>query len=332
MAIGLAELVVQIGLPVSMLSYSRHDVGVHIEWDNKVISTKANLKEWLYKCSHVIWFGFDGTSLSAAKRFGCKNILVLNAEYATDKDKLCLNQFDIVICPSATVKTSLSHRWNSVKLHTVPWDPCTPLLVKEGRTSNNKIGVYVPIQSAAAEAYGPRIFYALQGLLDESPLLQLTIAHSKRWTSASALALEDLLERHAGRVEITKKPAYHQRMAAYATNDWTLYLHRNDGIGLVPLESLYNGTPVATLHTAPMAESIIHDHNGLLLPCDVQNNKLGIPLVANPSLKQLVEGLRPLADPAVLSRIRAVQWPELEARRRAFQVSWRFALDDLTTK
>ena len=333
MATGLAELAVKLGLDASVMSCRVHDTGVHTEWDGKVLSGKrSDIKEWFYKCSHVVWFGVYKEHLAAAKRFRCKNILVLDPTLVDDSCQYALNEFDTIICPSLVVKASLSERWNTTDIHSVPWDPGGPLLSKDDRTSNNRIGVYVPIQGGAAVAYGPKICYSLQILLDENPSMHITISHTKRWTRESAKAISELLSKHGSRVDVIKNPAYHQRMAAYASNDWTLYLHRRDGLGTIPLESLCNGTPVVTPYTEPLAEIVSSGYSGILFPCDVSFDGLGLPILVDPTPKQLLEGMKPLADPTNLHRLREQQWPELEDRRRSFQVSWRFAWGDLAAK
>jgi hypothetical protein len=324
LAIGLADYLTRLGLPVSYYAFGNISQGVHPDWDQKVVNgKKIPFGWWVRRCSHVVMTACHINKLIAAKDLEKKCSLILLLDHIDQYTPIALSEFENVFCPSHYVAALLNRRWATNKIQALPWDPCLPLLRKAAYTSKGTVWAYVPVPPKSVIRFGSKLFYSLQVVMSEVPNLYVTVSHQRRWDKASLEALRELQYQNRDRFRLVSKPSHAQRISLYRTHDFTYYLHSQDEVGLTALESLCAGSPVVTPDSDTLSDIVVPKHNGILLPCDLAQNALDIPMVPELSPGALVRSLTRLTqDTNWLQELEGTPWPELENRRRLFQASW----------
>jgi hypothetical protein len=325
MAIGLSDYAIKLGLNVDIRPIRVSDTGVHSSLDSKVLKQKSTaFKPWASNKKCIVWFEPQPKNMITAKKLGCKNILVINQTSLPAYPPSYLDSCEYVLTPTEYMADSLRALWRHSGIYGIPWDVGLPVMLKTKRVDPKNLWLYVPIQSAAATAFGSKIFFALQFLLEARDDLKVTVSYSKRLSREASAVLSDISKRFGDRVIKLRKPTYQKRLASYANHDWTFWAHQHDPVGVVPLESLCSGTPVVTFSTSVMAEVIEHSRNGHLIKSPLAIDPLGIPITVDASPKSLIEGLQSsVLDATVLNTLHRHDWPDLESRRRSFQAVWK---------
>lgn len=325
MAVGLADYAMKLGLNVSVRPVRVADKGVHTGLDSKVLKQKQiPFKRWAAKQKHIVWFEPQPKRIKSAKRLGCKNIVVLTKLPKLIRAPGYLDDCDYALTPTDHMAESLRQRWQYSNVHGIPWDVGLPIMSKSGRVDRDHLWLYAPIQSNAASAYGSKIFFAIQCLLDSREDLKVTVAYSKRLNRVASESLSDIVKRFGDRVAKLYKPTYQKRLASYTNHDWTFWAYQQDDSGVVPLESLCSGTPVVTFASGPVEEVVEHTRSGHIIKADIRPDVNGLPLVVDPSPKAIIDGLQAsVLDSSVHHKLQNHDWPSLESRRRTFQAVWK---------
>lgn len=327
MAIGLAALASSLGHSVSYYCAGDKQSNVHDLWDHKVKSEKLRVfSDWAERCDHIVWFNTRHDHVAIAKKKKCINTLVVLHDWVSDGYNTCYVDFEYIMVPSPSVHKYLASIWSpSIKLNTLPWDTCTPIVNKNGLNDSNKIWVYMPLQNTAGQMFGAKLFYALSVVLDKAPKLNLTIAKSKRLTTDAYNALADLQSNFSKRVRVIKTPKQDLRNLTYQQHDWTFYPASCDDVHLPAIQSLYSGTPVVSLAVSNANECVVNGMTGQLIPCKTYTDKRWeLLLHSDPSVKDLIEGLdTSIANANAFNQLIGRPWPFLETRRRNFTDVWK---------
>jgi len=323
MAVGLANFLNKLGYTPSILPFQAHDTDVCTTWDSKVVSrSKSDFTRWSEKCSHIIWIGgISKKKIEAAKAAGVRNILLIRVQDIAEYRPDVISLFDLTICPTIYMANVMSEIYPDFNIMPVPWDPGIPIVNKKPSVSED-IRVYVPIQSAAAARYGARVLYSLSLLLEQHAATHVTIARNKRWSREALTELYALKKKNPLRVEIQVKPTMQERLTAYGSHHWTFYPYYMDDHLCVPMESLYSGAPVITLRSPFSCESIKSHHNGFVIRTTPSYHE-GFKIAMDPTPTELSDILLSvIPNKKILRTLQEKPWPELEARRRAFQAAW----------
>ena len=323
MAVGLANFLNKLGYTPSILPFQAHDTDVCTTWDSKVVSrSKADFTRWSKKCSHIIWIGgINKQKVAAANTAGVRNVLVTRVQDIAEYRPDILDLFDLVVCPTIYMANVLSEIYPDFNIMPVPWDPGIPI-VNKLPAATDTTWVYVPIQSSAAAKYGTRVLYSLSLLLDQHERTNVTIVRNKRWSRASLNELYALKKKNPLRVDIQVKPTMQERLTAYGSHHWTFYPYYMDDHLCTSMESLYSGTPVITLRSPFACESVKSNHNGFVIRTTPSYHE-GFKVAMDPTPTELSDILLSvIPNKKILRTLQEKPWPELEARRRAFQAAW----------
>lgn len=324
MAIGLADLAVRFGLPVSILPTNTHEQPVHRRWDHNVLGRSTDFRMWAKECSHVVWFDVQRNKLLDTKEKDTKNILVPLWHRLRLSDLEVLPLYDHVVCPHARCEEALSELVDANYV-TAAWDPGTPLVDNPQRYGGTRLlTVFDPFTT---ENLGHFMLHTLHTLLDAVPSLRLTLWHDKRWTTAAHKAYGDLMGAHGqpgcSRICALRKPTDMQRAQAYATHDWVFYPAVKDNAALPLLEGLFAARPGIAFGSLPQVEVIKQGYNGMIVPCEHQVSPLGAhEVLVNRHL--LADELHKiLADESLYNKLTETNWTELLTRRYQFQRTWK---------
>lgn len=328
MSITLADLADALTLPVTLYAADAPCSGIHPGWDNRVHSRHSrNIKKWLYDCEHIVWFSLDPALLTASKRFGCKNTLVVLYDQISPGYIEALDVCDHIVCPSGHRSAFLREFWACPRIENVPWDATCAIRRRPAGENDSVVRVLVVLQPAATNRFGARLAYALSLLLDIYPELQITLLMSKSPDLPTKRAFADLRMRHSSRVSVTRRLGLYDRYFAHYSSDWTLYAYHCDDAVMVPREALINGSPVVSFDSASMRECIIPNQNGCLLPTTMSADLFRQNNCADPTMYELVHGLgQVLSNKRLLNEIRNTNWPQPSQIRSNFIRSWRAIL------
>ena len=207
MACVLGDLAVAMGLPVSYLSYQRHDQGVHDAWDTRVSSSKRqDFESWAFDCSHLVWFGVHRKKLEAARKLGIHNTLVLMWHRLTRDDLDLLKYFDKIVCPTAASYALCYKKALDSRICEIPWDSGLPLEDNLRPIDDGRQKVLVMVEGQTARKHGTALFSMIEMLLDSQPELDLTVCHNRNWSRPALQQLNSLVRRRRGRIAIPSRP------------------------------------------------------------------------------------------------------------------------------
>lgn len=326
MAGGLLNLAVnQFNIDASFLT-GPHRVpdGIHYTWDATVEDgDKANFDAWCKRCSQIVWFHIAPPKLQKAIDAGCKNTLVCLPDRMTKADLALFPKFDRVITTTQPLYQLLKAKRLGPKILYLPWDSNFPITAKEARRPG-PVRLVVPVDSSTGKHNAPLLCFALRAVLDGDPNLQVQLLYGAGWGRAGLVALHELQDRHPKRFMTVKKPNHCQRVEAYKEADWVFCCATESIAGLHALEALAFGCPVIAYDCMPYTEILKPFHNACLAKCDTKDRSGSLLSTPEINAWELIETLRSAtSDRNVLHMLRSRHWPELEERRRNFQLAWK---------
>lgn len=320
MATTLAGLIKANAVPVSILSHTPCELEADAAWANHVVSAKKlhNQKDWYAQCSHVVWTSIQPDNVLLAKRAGAKNILLVNWRNLVSTDREHFAKYDSVVCPSRTVFEFIAKKWPSPNLCWCVWDPLIPLQSKLlPRTRPTRLGVL--LDGYSTNKLGPRVFYALQVLLERAPNVEISVVYLKQWRHRTLAALTDLQRVARGRLKTVYKPCRDDRLRLMADSDWLWWATVCENSCHFGLESLALGTPLLAFDMPPLLDVLADGENAKLLPCYLQPNWLGVP-EADPLLSPMIEKLSELFTTP--NQLISGPWGQLIGRFTACRNFW----------
>jgi len=329
MAVGLAELFPRLGLPVVFLPTEVRltkpdEESVHHRWDH-LAATNCNLtaEEWLPRVSHVVWFDIQPRKLEAARRAGKKNILVLLWHRLAAEDLPFLSWFDRIVCPSRACAAWLRGIQPLVSAACIPWDGGLPLAARlhsPFHPQERRLLVYLDGPSADACATG--VLGVIFALLRADSRVKVAICRAASWPRDAKPLARGLLADYPQRFMDMLRMCFLERADACRVHDWVWCPACKDNAGAHLLEGLSHGRPVIGFDALPASEIVTDGLNGRLVPCRVNCNAMGAPLV----VFDQAQAQQAVFDALLGASFVAVQqheWTDLEQRKRNFQDAWK---------
>lgn len=323
MALGLAELARGWGYQAGLYADWACDSGYDPDWDSRVRNSRTFL-DWAVCQRTLVWLSCRSERLwdLRTQTHPMPQVYVLDYTRLV-RDEYDLAGFDAVLAPNSGLADHVPGCDLDLPVMRLDWDPGGAMLRKTTRYDDPRIWLYIPLQSAAAVRFGPRLFAVLEQVCRQIPELQITIAYLRRWSRPALAAIRQLVRSSQGRVHVARKPSRAQQRHFYQTHDWTFYPYYYDDVAWPALESLYCGTPVMTFRSAVTEAIVVPGHNGHLLHAELQPDEYGLPLRIQPDFLSLqFELCETLQRRREWDELVQRPWPELELRRKNFQESW----------
>jgi glycosyltransferase involved in cell wall biosynthesis len=328
MVFQMARRVLELGFDVEILPVETPQV-VHPHWDKYVLkSNRTTYWDWV-KRGHLSYVIFNEVPrvewLQAAMAEGLKCYLLCFWENIREEDIPVLPVFTNVICPSRNVQRLLVDRLNLTNSMYIPWDPGVPITHEDRLVDAERIGVFWPLSDSQCYHQEFDMVPIVSDVMRACPQMYLTVTYSSNMPETGVKTLKNLYNLADGRAELMKNLSWEKEQLLFGKHDLTIWPTRMENVGLVGLSSVYMGTPVMTFDHPLVGEFIRDGRNGLLVPCELRYNFLGVPYV-EADYRVFANALVNLVrDPEKIDQLRETVTHGLAARRETH----RSTLDDL---
>lgn len=279
-AIRLATLARQLG---QVPSYRSYGAGItkgrcfHDDWDGEVICSRKGVRDWIKEQRVIIWFGLHKSLLNYSKSYGVKNVLVPLVHRLEHRAIRDLRLFDDIYCSNLLTRDILENAGLRNTVHT-DWDSGFPFREKTAHYVDGRERVLVLPEWPITNEWGLTLAYTVRTLLDAEPSVDVTILQLRHWPKMVNRAMLDLMSCHASRVDMLRRPTWHELLHAYQVHDWALYLPEKINIGVRLAEVYSQGLPVVTLDLPPTKEFVKHGQSAYLIACEQHKDLLGRPM------------------------------------------------------
>ena len=322
-ALHLADLAVNTGIAVTLRACDVCLREVTPHWDARVKRGRpADFWDWANKCNKVLWMQPPHVQdVVMAQAAGIQAWIFVAWEDLRAEDIETLMHADKVVCPYACVANALIKQNTDMARVDMPWD--VPIPLSPRRQTAARRTLLFPLFDSQPQRVDGTIFYLMHDVLMSVPDICIRIGMGRGWSQTARRALKALQKQHGERITVVRNPRYLQRVALYAGADLTVWASKYESLGLVGLSSLAVGTPVVCWDIEPHAEYISNKRNGLLVPCELKDNWLGVPEVEPDYavFKQYLLDL--LHDEVLLGTIQQSAHVGMAERRERFMQGWR---------
>jgi len=211
---------------------------------------------------------------------------------------------------------------SNLKFSEFMWDVPLPISMKKYLVDPPKIKLLFPLFDSQESRLDDGILFVIQTVLKNVAHAEITLAVNKKCAIISTAIFVNLKNTYGDRINIIKNPTYKQRHSLYASSDLTVWGATYEGLASVGLSSLCMGTPVISWDIDPQAEYLHDDTNAVLVPCDIDENWLGVPIVI-PNWEIFASRLLGLLhSPNMLARLRDNSSFDLANRKQDFNRGW----------
>jgi len=325
-AIQLAELAREAGIHVRLYADDVCNRELSPYWDAHVTDgRKVPFDEWMMGCTRVIWTTPPSQlCLDRVQHRGIETQLLADWELIQEEDADVVARLDSMILPHRCVAEAMC-RWASMidghfYPYLLPWDVQLPI-TKPQKFREPEM-VYMPLHDSQAAKITLMVFNVLHAILTHMPKVSVTLTGGARWSLKSLRAVNALRRHHGSRIQFIRKPDACRRLQLLTEADVMLWPACYENFGIIGLEAITMGVPVLAWEIPPMTEFLRHNHNAVLVPCDVQYNWLGVPCV-HPDYDAFGRAaLSLLQNPQLLATIRATSRKGLQARKDQFMQMW----------
>jgi glycosyltransferase involved in cell wall biosynthesis len=190
------------------------------------------------------------------------------------------------------------------------------------------VKVLLPWFDRAARCTGNDFLTGLHQVVSSMPDLKLTVAITpSRFAPSIVQFFKNLREKTNGRVTIVRRTPLNARPILFSAHDLTLAPAECDNYGLIPLTSIYMGTPVLSSNVSPQRDIVESGQNGLLIRTKSDYDEHGV-VHALPDYSLLIGALQDFAaEPRHIDTLNKHVSKGLPQRRRAFDAGWRQILN-----
>jgi glycosyltransferase involved in cell wall biosynthesis len=320
-AFRVADLVQGLGYDVEFSSTLRKTANVHPGWDRYLNrNAKLDYYRWVQSgMSHVFFIGTaSGPEIMAAKKSKVKTILIALWDEIEQSDVPALRLLDDIICPNNKTLQLLKLKENLENLHHVPWDPGVPLTQENRELDPQRLGLIWPLDGSQSTHQEPKFLPIAETILKQCPNVWMTITYSSLMPAQGVKELRRLYQSGDGRVELVRNPSWDKHQLLFGQHDITIWPTLIESVGLIGLCSLYMGTPVFAFDHPVVGEMVKDGKSGILVPCELQPNWLGVPFV-KPDYQEFGQYLIKTAqDTKTLNELRGWTFVGLKERREVF--------------
>ena len=295
---------------------------VHPFWDRHLVKPgKGGFNSWLDKAqlTHLIFADPpDPGMVEAAKARGIRTYLTVLWTDIEEDDLAVLPMFDKIICPARVTERLLQEGRKLTNLVYLPWDPGVPITRDVRVVDSSRVGLFWPMTGSQSFHQEPDVVPVLEAVLDRHPGAYLTVSYASTIGAKGTALLRKLHAAGSGRVELCKNLSWEKEQLLYGRHDLTVWPSLVESLGLVGLTSVHMGTPVIAFDHPLIGEFVKGDKNGVLVPCELSVNWLGVPYV-EADYKSFAETLdATLSNDRKLSRMRETVTYGLRNRRSFF--------------
>jgi hypothetical protein len=285
------------------------------------LSQVSNIFKWLRQMDTVV-FSEPTTEevMREAKQANVKTVLFFLWDTLTEETEGRLKWFDVIVCPTKC-SADLLHKKHPGKVVYVPFDAAVHLTRPDYAPSKNK-AILWPIEGSQAANQDMDFISLLSPLLKDFKDLYLTVLHTGGLTATFLRRLNRIMGKYEHRIAILYSNVMSKNRMTYGRHDFVVWPTTAESVGLVGHCALSMSTPCVTFDHPVTREIVTHGRNGLLVPCDLVNNRCGVPAVV-PDWKAFDKSVRLLLNsPGDLARMRLDTHRKLVERRSVFNSTW----------
>lgn len=320
-AFRLADFVQSLGFDIEFSSTLRKTSNVHANWDRYLNrNTKVDYYHWVQTgLSHIFFIGdVNGPELLAAKKSGAKLILICLWDEIEQDSVDALPLFDHIICPNHKTLQLLKSKLNLENLLHIPWDPGVPLTQENRDIDPKRLGLLWPLDGSQSTHQEPKFLPVAETVLKQCPNVWMTITYSSLMPPQGIKELRRLYQAGDGRVELIRNASWDKHLLLFGQHDITIWPTLIESVGLIGLSSLYMGAPVFAFDHPIIGEMIKDGKSGILVPCELQPNWLGVPYV-KPNYQEFGQYLvKATQDTKTLNEMQSWTFVGLKERREIF--------------
>jgi len=325
LAVRLADLCRQAGVEFDIYS-NIEPAKLGTPYD-KLVLTKQVIKftNWVKKHNVVVWTHIPRVEqLNFADRAGVKTVLAPMWQELIPPFKKALKAADAVVTLCAEQTELFRDIYNLRTAVHIPFDPGLPVTRKTALVDPKNVRLLLPWFDRTARCTGNDFLSGLQHIVTRMPDLKLTVAiTTSKFAPSIAQFFKNLNVKTDGRVVIKRGVPLKSRPVLFGAHDLTLALGECDNYGLIPLTSIYMGTPVLTTNVSPQKDIIDNGHNGLLIRTKSDYDEHGV-VHALPDYSLLLAAVQDfVAEPQHIDTLSRHIGKGLPQRRRAFDAGWR---------
>lgn len=329
LAVRLAELCRQAGVEFDIYS-AIEPAKLGSPYDKLVLTRQmTKFTDWVKKHKVILWTHVPRIEqLKCADRAGVKTVVAPMWQELVAPFRKALRAADVVVALCAEQTELFRDIYNLRNVVCIPFDPGLPTTRKTALTDPRNVRVLLPWFDRTARCTGNEFLSGLHQVVGSMPDLRLTVAITpSRFAPSIVQFFKNLREKTAGRVTITRHTPLKSRPLLFGSHDLTLSPGECDNYGLIPLTSIYMGTPVLATGVSPQRDIIENGQNGLLIRTKADYDEHGV-VHALPDYALLIGALQDfVAEPRHIDTLNKHVSKGLPQRRRAFDAGWRQILN-----
>lgn len=317
----LAEYAESHGISVAVRSKGDCQRAVSPRWDTTITTDSTSLDDWLPGLRRVLWTECPSAEeLVYVRELGIETMALVVWDTLTAYGMEVLRNIDQVLCPYMCISEQLD-RYLGQRSRFLPWDVSMPI-VERPAESQEVIRVYLPLYDTLMARMDETTLYGITEAIAVSNA-SLTLAGGRGWESWQRRWKNSTAKVLRGRFSVITQPDTLTRYQLFTNHDLTLAPALVDSLLHTTLASLCAGTPVLGWDMPPITEVIQPGINGYLVPCTVERNWLGLPIMLSDT-KAYGTRLRSLLQhPAEIDKIRTAKTDAALARRHNFENGWK---------
>ena len=299
-AVQLADWLVRLGIPVTMLAEGKIASGVHPVWDRQVKrATKQVIYLWAREATHLCWFNPKSYALRAAylvSRYGTKrktrHIYFPNWNERGQTHADLLQTADRVICFSLDLYHWLARGYPLQGVNRRTWasitSPAFALLPKKGKVSSTLLKLLVVVTSTVELDIGIPFVRLFSQLLEHSETLHITFLLEHSIPRKYRRELSRMRQVYGDRVIIEVRPPYSDYAHLARQHDW-VYLTNTRFVYGSLLSILVGSTvPIICHDVGPVRGHVANGVTGKLISCSVHEWPAPVAVLAVPDI---IDGL-----------------------------------------
>lgn len=306
------------GLRVSLFSLGP-PAHVCDNWDARVARNRSrNYVDWVNDCDQVLFCHPPAPEVLYSANHA-KTLLLCLWEHLPLLSPVLMDAMDRIICPSRALHRYLQDdtRCDPKKLVRLSWDLLVPSVRREQPVDEDRIGLLWNLDGSQAE-WQDFSFFNVMTLLLAQPNLYFTVFWNDQLSQAARTSLDDLRYKADGRIELLRNPSLDKQIVVAASHDLTLWPSCQENFGWTGLVSIAAGTPCVAYDHPVIAEIVKDGHGGSLVPCELEPNDFGAPVIIPNTDRFCAAVLALTDDPARLQDLRHTSQSRSEQRRKAF--------------
>lgn len=294
---------------------------VHSKWDARVCRNQnMTFNEWCVKCSHVVFCHPPPKEFVEFARANKITVILLCQWLELDSgDVPILSEVDFILCPSVVVYKHLRDILGVPvgRLIKCPWDIAEPSTRSDHEVDPDRVLLAWYLDGSQPLVQDFSFLDVVKSIM-EVPSVYLSVLYTDRLADEGVADLKRLQEAAGARVELLRNLSWEKQMMTLAASDLTLWPSLMENVGLTGLMSVTAGTPCLA-YDHPVISDVIKDGiNGVLVPCDLIFNDLGVPAVVKDNAQFLNKVISLVKNPTLLMELRKSAHYKLDKRRKNF--------------